>query len=245
MVFSFLFCKANRKLSLSHSSLPSTLPCPFLHMHYTLLSLLFHMPPLCFSNPMLSYILHTTYCAAVPCSETLAPGFPEFSSSYNHILCTPQISLLLLISFTSPYTLLLPLKAALLPHYAPSPSFIPLMVVPFPLFSFVGTPTSCALFSYTWNNIAFLLLLPTFSLLLLHTALLYLPVLQIYSSSFSSSFPLLFLQFLAKWPNCLHSQHFFPSLSSIFDLILVSARLVLSILLNRSLYISKNIVFVT
>ena len=62
---------------------------------------------------------------------------------------------------------------------------------------------------------------------------------------FSSTLPPLFLQFLARWLNHLHSQHFLPSLPSKSDLILVSARRVLSILLRMSLYTSKNIVCCT
>ena len=58
---------------------------------------------------------------------------------------------------------------------------------------------------------------------------------------FSSTLPLLFLQFLARWPNCLHSQHFLPSLPSNSNFILASVHRVLSILLRMLLYSSKDI----
>ena len=56
----------------------------------------------------------------------------------------------------------------------------------------------------------------------------------------SSALSPLFLQFLARWLNCLHFQHFLSCLPSNSDLILVSACRVLSILLNKLLYTSKD-----
>ena len=62
---------------------------------------------------------------------------------------------------------------------------------------------------------------------------------------FSSTLPLLFLQSLARWPNCLHPQHFLLSLSSSSNLVLVNTCQVLSILLRSLLYTSKDIVYCT
>ena len=76
-----------------------------------------------------------------------------------------------------------------------------------------------------------------------HCITLLVNALNLFVFFFSSILSLLFLQFLARWLNCLHLQHFFPFLSSNSDFILVSARWVLSILLSRLLYTSKNMVF--
>ena len=55
-------------------------------MYYTLLSLLFPLLPLCFSNSMPSYIPHTIYYAAVPFLETLVLDSPAFLFSYGYYL---------------------------------------------------------------------------------------------------------------------------------------------------------------
>ena len=87
--------------------------------------------------------------------------------------------------------------------------------------------TSCCLTSFTPHCIT--LLVNTSNLLLVFFV-------------FSSLFPSLFLQFLAKWPNNLQFQHLHPSLPSNSHLSLASACLCLSRLLIVWLYTSKDMV---
>jgi len=104
------------------------------------------------------------------------------------------MSPLLLSLSTLPYTLLLLLEAALLLHYAPSPSSIchavVLLLPPFFLSS-LDTPTSYVPYPHIQSIMASLSLLLASSLPSIHTALLYSSIPQIYSPPLSSSSVLL------------------------------------------------------
>ena len=127
-------------------------------------------------------------------------------------------------------------------------------------YTFGGSTTSCLFFSFFLRHSHFLwlcsphlkhlVLSSTVSCLLTsftpHYITLLVRALNLFIDFFFFFTLLpLFLQFLAKWPHCLHSQHSLPFLPSNSDLILVSACQVLSILLRMSLYISKNIAYCT
>ena len=177
MALSFLFYRADKTLLLFCSFLLFLLsPHLYHYMYYTSLFLLFRILPLCLSNSTLLCILHTTYYTTAPCLETLAPSSPESSFPYNYIPCTPQKSPLLLVLSTPLCTLLLPLEAALLLHYAPSPSSIchavVLLLPPFFLSS-LDTPTSYVPYPHIQSIMASLSLLLASSLPSIHTALLY------------------------------------------------------------------------
>ena len=184
MVSSFLFYMVDRKPSLFHSFPLSPLPLRlYLHMCYILPFLLFYSSLLCLFSSMLPYSFCTTYCTTAPSPGTPVPNFPLFSSSYNYTPYTLQMSLLLWVLSTSPYTLPLLLEAAPLPCYVPSPFPTPSTVVPLPLVfssSYSDTPTSCVPSLHIQNTSLLLLLFPTSSPLSPCTALLNFPRFQIY-----------------------------------------------------------------
>ena len=120
MASSFLSCRVGRTLLLSRFFPPLLLLLHLcLHMHHTSLFLLYHLLPLLLSNskPLCSF--HTTCYTTAPCSGTLAPDSLPSLFPCNHILCTPRTSRPLWVLSTPLYTLLLPLGAVPLLHYAP------------------------------------------------------------------------------------------------------------------------------
>ena len=196
MVSSFLSCRVDRTLLLSHFFPPLLLLLHLcLHMRHILLFLLYHLlPPLLFNSmPLCNF--HTTCYITAPCSGTLAPDSLPFSFPCNHILCTPWTSQPLWVSSTLPCTLPLPLGVAPSLYYAFSPFPILFVVMPFLPFCFFhfswDIPTSCVLLFYIQNTSPLLSPLSVFLLLLRRIALPYLPGPQIYlliSSSFLSPF---------------------------------------------------------
>ena len=182
---------------------------------------------------MLLYIFHTTYHTATPYLGSPVLCFPEFLFSCNCILCILQASLLPFSLFTSPYSLLLLMGAALSLHNARwcllSPLFIPFWT----LSLFVSPlPTSKA------SRPLFLNLLPSH-----FPCIIQLPnTLNLLTTIFFFFCSSLLLQFQARClnlPCCLHSFSSFPSSSA---LNLVRACLWLSMSLMRVLYCSRDIV---